>query len=130
MDKSKARNYQFTFSVQIFHFWSFLTPWRAKHLNFRSQRVKNAKIWKSELIKFCLTSFQYWSKFQLSSSFLAKLVLKMCFWDIANLVKIRDFPWFWPNFGHLPRDKTLTRHLSGNSSLLHSVTHKITWENT
>ena len=68
--------------------------------------------------------------FMFLALFYQELNRKMCFWDIAILVKIRDFPWFWPNFGHKTRDKTPTRHFCGHFSLFSGVTHRITWENT
>ena len=68
--------------------------------------------------------------FMFLALFYQELNRKMCFWDIAILVKIRDFPWFLTNFGHKTRDKRPTRLFSRHFSLFSGVTHRITWENT
>ena len=120
---------------KFFIFWPFLAPRAAKIQFFGhrggQKRPKKWKIWKSDSLTFFGLLFSITGpNFMFLALFYQELNRKMCFWDIAILVKIRDFPWFLTNFGHKTRDKTPTRHFSRHFSLFSGVTHRITWENT
>ena len=94
-----------------------------------SKKAKKWKFWKSDSLTFFVSLFSITGpNFMFLALFYQELNRKMCFWDIAILVKIREFPLLWPSFGHIPRDKTPVRHFPGIFHLL-NVRHRITQEN-
>ena len=123
---------------QFFVFLAIFRPFYPKKCDFWpiftqkcEKMAKNTKNWKSEQYRFFVSLKAItWPNFMFLGPSNLDFYSKTWFWNIAILVKIRDFPWFWPNFGHIMRDKTPTRHSCGIFSLLPCVTHRITWENT
>ena len=83
----------------------------AKKLHFDPKnRPKNQNLEKSKITFGTTTRYITYTKFGYSRHYRSpeNVILRY-----RDFVKIREFPWFWPKFSNIPRDKTPTRHFPG-----------------